>query len=125
MRVVEVGPKRVTFATLAGHPLAGIVQFESKQLDEGVRFTVEIFARAASTFDLLAMRTVGGLMQSLNWHTVVERMVKVSGGDAPEGVQSESKTLEGEERSRAERLIEELVARHARAEADKEIGARG
>jgi len=115
MRVVESGPKRVTFATLAGHPLAGIVQFETEQIADAVRFTVEIHARAASTFDLVAMRTVGGLMQSINWHLVVNRMIDVSGGEAPEGVQSESQFLEDEEATTAERRIDDLVTRYARA----------
>jgi nucleoside-diphosphate-sugar epimerase len=124
MRVIEAGPKRVTFATLEGHPLAGIVQFVTEQIENGVRFTVDIHARSASTFDLIAMSTVGGLMQSLNWKTVVSRMVDISGGQAPDGVQSESKGLEGEEADRARRMIDDLVARHAREEVDKEIGAR-
>jgi NADH dehydrogenase len=122
MRVVESGPKRVTFATLEGHPLAGVVQFTTEQIEEGVRFTVEVYARAASTFDLVALRTIGGLMQSINWELVVSRMVDMSRGNAPHGVQHQSETFEGEEAERVERWIDDLVSRRARVEVEKEIG---
>jgi NADH dehydrogenase len=124
MRVVEAGPKRVTFATLAGHPLAGVVQFVTESAPVGARFRVEVFARAASTFDLLAMSTVGGLLQSLNWEMVVNRVAELSGGSAPDGVQTTTDTLEGGEARRIERWIEEMVSRHARKEAEQSLAGK-
>ncbi len=72
IRVEEVTPREITFATLRGHPLAGVVRFAARQRENGVlRFTVSVFARAATTFDWVAMNTVGGVAQNSNWRTAL------------------------------------------------------
>nr|MBA3272073.1 DUF1990 family protein [Acidobacteriota bacterium] len=109
IRVEEVTPREITFATLRGHPLAGVVRFAARQRENGVlRFTVSVFARAATTFDWVAMNTVGGVAQNSNWRTTVERVVELSGGKAG-AVQSRSNTVSKQERVEIEERIGEIV----------------
>ena len=119
VRVEEVAPRRVTFSTVEGHMLAGMIQFKaSGDKRRDVRFLVEIHARAATALDLLAMSTVGDSLQKENWEEVVTRVVALSGGTAPLGVQSETKTLGDEEARRIERRLSDLINRRKRAEVE-------
>lgn len=115
MRVAEADKRRVTFVTIEGHPLAGVVSFSSEQSGAGVRFMVEIHARAANALDYLSMSTVGSILQDSNWIEVVERVVEESGGRAREGVEHDETTLEGKEAERVERRVEALVVGRRRA----------
>lgn len=112
VRVEELTARRITFVTLEGHPLAGVVQFKTSALKKGVRFMIEIHTRHASLLDKLAMSLGGSLAQSMNWQEVVERVVELSGGRAPDGVRSESLTLDEAGAKRAEAMIEGLVKRY-------------
>ncbi len=118
IRVEEVGDRRITFATVEGHPLAGIVQFVSDDADQGVRFMVQIHARASNLFDFVAMKTVGSGMQKSNWEEVVTRMVELSGGAAPDGVQTETIELDEQEAAQVEAQIEEMVIGRKRERAE-------
>ena len=114
IRVVEVKSRAITFATLRGHPLAGVVRFTTTEPAAGtVRFTVSVFARAASMVDWLALSTVGGAAQNSTWRTVVDRMITLSGGSAS-GVEEEKDVVHGEESARIESWIGELVTQHRR-----------
>ena len=115
VRVEEVTPTHVVFATLEGHPLAGIVEFTTADTPEGLRFAIDIHARASNLLDLLAIRTIGGPMQSANWRTVVQRVIDLSGGTS-DGVKTESKKLDDDESTRAEERIRSLVQRREREE---------
>ncbi|HEX5705703.1 MAG TPA: NAD(P)H-binding protein [Pyrinomonadaceae bacterium] len=116
MRVAEAERRRVTFVTIEGHPLAGVVGFTSERTTRGVRFTVETLARAANVFDYVSMSTVGSFLQDANWVQVVERMIEVSGGKSRSGVESDEATLEDEEAASVERRIESLVVGRRRAQ---------
>ena len=117
VRVEEVAARRITFATLEGHMLAGAIRFDTRgEKRSGVRFTVEIHARPATAFDWVAVNTFGDAMQSSNWERVVGRVVGLSGGEAPEGVRSETVTLEEEEAEEVGRKLKGLVDRRKRAE---------
>jgi NADH dehydrogenase len=119
VRVEAVAPRRVTFSTVEGHMLAGMIQFTaSGEKRRDVRFLVEIHARAATGLDLLAMSTVGDSLQKTNWEEVVTRVVQLSGGTAPAGVQSETETLDDEAARRVERRLSDLVNRRKRAEVE-------
>lgn len=108
VRAVEANEHSLTFATLQGHPLAGLVTFRTEDLDGAVvRFSIELHARAANIFDWVAMRTIGRPMQSANWRTVVTRVVELSGGVAPDGLEEKSEPVSEE--------IAEAVSRHAKA----------
>jgi len=115
MRVIELEKRSITFATLEGHPLAGVVRFRCTPDEGSLCFEVDIQARAADFFDWVAMRTVGAVAQNSNWVQVVRRMIKVSGGKAPDGVQHESENVKGEEIARVENSINDLVIDHKRA----------
>ncbi len=115
VRVEVVEPERVVLATLEGHPLAGIVEFSARKEGASIRFAVDVYARAANVFDLVAMKTVGAPAQSSNWRTVVERMIEISGGTSA-GVETEVRTLDDAEAARAERGIRSMVQARQRAE---------
>lgn len=116
MRVEEVTADRFTFATLAGHPLAGVVSFSATDVDAALEFQVTVHAKAANPFDWIAMQTVGKGAQQSNWEAVVAKVVTLSGGGAEHGVESEAVSLDEELTARTEAWIVELVAQRKRAE---------
>jgi hypothetical protein len=59
---------------------------------------------------------VGDRMQSLTWTHVVEKMIEVSQGTAPAGVEHASASLDEEEAKAIEHWVEELAMRRKRAE---------
>lgn len=118
MKVAESDDARVTFVTVEGHPLAGVVQFRTEERRGRVRFAVETHARASNALDFVAMATVGSFLQDRNWEEVVRRMVERSGGSAPDGVRSESKTLDAAEAEAVERWVEGLVETRKREQTD-------
>jgi uncharacterized protein YbjT (DUF2867 family) len=119
VRVEEVAPRRIILSTVEGHMLAGMIQFSaSGDKRRAVRFLVDIHARAATGLDLLAMSTVGDSLQKENWEEVVTRVVALSGGTAPLGVQSETETLDDAEAQRIERRLTDLINRRKRAEVE-------
>lgn len=124
IRVEEVAPLHVTFGTVEGHPLAGVVRFLAARNGETVRFTVEIHTRAASWLDFVSMKLGGEVAQRLNWITVVERMVERSGGEAPDGVRQETETLEEGRAGVVERWVDRLVTRRRRHENEDRSRAR-
>jgi NADH dehydrogenase len=121
IRVVQVTPRAVTFATLRGHPLAGVVHFTADAPRDGtVRFAVNVFARAATMVDWLAISTVGGAAQNSTWRTVVERMVALSGGRAVR-IDEDKDIARGEEAEQIERWVGEVVKRHRRAQHQRTV----
>lgn len=116
MRVEEVASDGFTFATLAGHPLAGVVRFSAEDVAGGVRFCVTVHAQAANPFDWVAMQTVGKAAQRSNWEDVVAKVVALCEGTAERGVESDAVALDDEEAARTEQWIVELVAQRKRAD---------
>jgi uncharacterized protein YbjT (DUF2867 family) len=114
IRVVESTDRHVTFATIEGHPLAGVVRFSTSDASDRVRFEVTVYARAANAFDWIVMNTVGAVMQDANWVAVVERMVELSRGAAVEGIQTEKTTVE--ESEKIEEWIRDLIVATKREE---------
>ena len=109
VRVEVAEPTHVVFATLEGHPLAGIVEFTSDDTPSGVRFAIDVFMRASNIFDHIFVKTLGGPAESANWRAVVQRIINASGGTS-EGVHQEKETLEGERALRLENRVREIVA---------------
>jgi hypothetical protein len=66
--------------------------------------------------DFLAMRTVGDRLQEHTWSHVVEKVIEISGGRAPAGVESESASLDEGEAKAIERWVAELALRRKRVE---------
>jgi uncharacterized protein YbjT (DUF2867 family) len=116
VRVEVSDPTHVVFATIEGHPLAGIVEFTSTDLPHGVRFAVDVYARASNFFDWVAVRTVGAPAQNANWRGVVQRIIDASGGTS-EGVHEEKEKLSEEDAAVVEKRIKGIVQERKRDEA--------
>ena len=121
VRVAAIEPRRVTLLTLEGHPLAGAVRFLCEPRGNAVRFQVEVYDRPANVIDFIAMRAVGDRLQDHTWSHVVDKMVQISGGSAPEGVEHESVTLDDDEAAAIEQWCEEIAMRAKRAENTEKI----
>ena len=114
MRVEDITPDRIVCATLEGHPLAGLLTLDFLERGKLVRFEVGVHARGADVADAVLMAALGELLQDLNWRRVVENVVKLSGGRAPEGVQTLVTELDDEEATRIEEWAAQLVVRRLR-----------
>lgn len=123
VRVVERTPTSFTFVTVEGHPLAGVVTFAAETQPRGLRFEVRVVSRPADVFDWLAMKTLGGILQSRNWRGVVKRVIEFSRGTAPEGVHKQTDSLSEEEIHALERWADALVHAHKRTENEEAITA--
>jgi uncharacterized protein YbjT (DUF2867 family) len=124
VRVAALEPRRATLLTLEGHPLAGAVRFLAEPRGRAIRFQVEVYDRPANVIDFVAMRAIGDRLQDHTWSHVVDRMVQISGGTAPAGVEHESAALDEEEAAAIERWCEEIAMRAKQTEnAEKIEGA--
>jgi uncharacterized protein YbjT (DUF2867 family) len=115
VRVEVAEPTRVVFGTLEGHPLAGIVEFNTADTDRGVRFSIDTYTRAANVVDWIAMRTVGASAQAANWRQVVQRVIEESGGTS-EGVHEETESLDEARAARVEERVTQMVNERKREE---------
>jgi NADH dehydrogenase len=116
VRAEQITDRTMTLVTLEGHPLAGAIRFLFEERGDAIRVEVQSYDRAGSTIDRVAMSTIGRFLKSATWEALVERMVEVSGGRAPDGVQVESEALDEEQASRVEEWVEELVMERKREE---------
>ena len=118
VRVEEVTPRSITNVTLEGHFFAGVIRFLAEEPEPGViRFEVLAYTRAADQLDRLAVRTVGKVAQHETWTTVVEEVVRRSGGQVPDGVQAEDEIAGEQEAREVEAWTEALVTERKREEA--------
>lgn len=115
VRLEEKTEARATFATLEGHPLAGVMQLHSEQLEGKIRFSVHTASQAADVFDWMAMKTAGSAIQDSNWQHLVERVIGLSGGVAPRGVETDAHSMTDDEVKTLRKWIEKLVERELRA----------
>ncbi|QDT53998.1 3 beta-hydroxysteroid dehydrogenase/Delta 5--_4-isomerase [Caulifigura coniformis] len=121
VRVHQCDPDRVTFTTVEGHPLAGVVSFFAEGRSPGLRFTVETMARPANTLDWIAINLAGRWFQDLTWQNVAARMGELSGGQSPDGVQTKARTVEGEEARQIEQWADDFIATRRREKMEEEI----
>jgi uncharacterized protein YbjT (DUF2867 family) len=115
VRVEVADPTHVVFATLEGHPLAGIVEFTTSESGGALRFAIDTWTRASNFLDWIAVRTVGAPAQDANWRAVVQRIIDASGGTS-DGVQQEKETLSEEEAARLEERVKGMVQERKRDE---------
>jgi len=115
VRVEVSEPTRVVFATVEGHPLAGIVEFTTAETETGVRFAIDTWTRPSNIVDFIAMRTVGEPVQSANWRAVVDNVVEASGGTSG-GVETQSVKLNEEEAELAADRIRSMIRSRQRSE---------
>ena len=116
VRVAALESRRATLVTLAGHPLAGAVRFLCEPRGTDLRFQVEVYERAATVLDLVAMRTIGDRLQDHTWEQVVVNMEKRSGGTAQAGVQREQEALTEQEATELTAWLKEITVRRKREE---------
>jgi uncharacterized protein YbjT (DUF2867 family) len=113
VRVELSEPTHVVFATIEGHPLAGIVEFTTRDTANGVSFAVDVFARASNFFDWAAVRTVGAPAQNANWRSLVQRVIDATGGTS-DGVHEKKEKLNDEDAAGVEKRVRELVQERKR-----------
>jgi NADH dehydrogenase len=123
VRLDERTETTATFVTLEGHPLAGVLTFAAEREGDSLRFLVEVSAQPSNVLDWIAMHTVGGVMQTQNWREVVQRVIDMSGGTAPDGVQQHKEKLSESEVSELSARIRHLVAARQRAETERVIAS--
>lgn len=111
VRVAEVEPHEVVCATLDGHALAGAIRFLSRAEQDAVRFEIRSYTRAASLVDMVGMAAGGRQLQRAAWARVLEAVVERSGGEAPDGVQTDTVELRDGAAERVERWSDELAVR--------------
>lgn len=116
LRVAEVVPDSVTAQTVEGDPLAGLVTFRFRDQAQGIRAEIVVEAAGATLVDRLLATATGGLLDDLDWAGALERVVEVSGGRAPSGVQRDVMTLDPDEAARVRERSERL--RDARTRGD-------
>lgn len=96
VRVAEASERRLTLLTVAGHPIAGAVRFQTAPEGDAVHFEIEVYDRPASLIDDVLMRTIGGVLQRSTWVDLARNLVRASGGEGR--VQTEEKPLDERER---------------------------
>lgn len=116
VRLEERADTSATFSTVEGHPLAGILRFSAEPHRGGIRFAIEITARAANAIDWLGMRTIGAPMQNSNWREVAQRVVEFSGGAALDGLESQTRYLNEIEAAEMQKWMDGLIAARKRRE---------
>lgn len=121
VRMIDRAETSATFVTIQGHPLAGVLTLAAEREAPGLRFLIETVTQPANVLDWLTLRTIGGAMQSQNWRTVVRRVVDISGGAAPNGVQKTHERLNEHELQKFNERVQELVAAQKRAGIEDEI----
>ena len=119
VRVAEAADRRITLLTLEGHPLAGAVRCLFDYHGPAVRFEIQAYDRAANAVDFVAMRAVGDFVQNRTWNAVVDNVVRASGGEARDGVRSESGSLSTDKARAVESWLDALVTRMKREEVAK------
>lgn len=122
VRVEARDDNAILLATIAGHPLAGVVRFRFQDRDGGVvRFTIDVAERPASRLDQISMALVGRAAQTKTWKQTAENVARAAGGDTPHGVIEESWELSDETAEPLEDWINELIQRRKR-ETDNRAG---
>lgn len=115
VRVEVAEPSHVVFATIEGHPLAGIVEFRTADAGGAVRFSIDTYTRSSNLIDLIATRTLGAAAQSANWRAVVQRVIDGSGGTS-DGVHDEGEKLSEEDAQRVEARVKSMIQDRKREE---------
>jgi len=119
LRVAEVARDSVTAVTVEGGPLAGLITFRFLDRPEALEAAIVVEAAAATPLDRVLASAADGALEDFDWPGALERLVALSGGRAPAGIERTSVTLDEEEadrvRQRAERL--RLMRQRSRAPA--------
>jgi uncharacterized protein YbjT (DUF2867 family) len=120
VRVARIASNSMVFVTMEGHFLAGAIRFAiSEREGEGtLRFEIRSYTRFSDRLDEVGMRTVGRPAQKATWEGAVEALVERSGGEAVDGVQSDTEMLEDRDADRVESWVREVVFDREREDPD-------
>jgi hypothetical protein len=115
VRVEAADARSITLATIAGHPLAGVVRFRFQDRDNGtVRFIIDVVERPASRLDQISMALIGTAAQTRTWKETAENVARACGGRPSGEVTEQSWELEDESAEPLEEWITQLVQRRRR-----------
>jgi Domain of unknown function (DUF1990) len=96
VRVIEVTPCSFRFATLEGHLEAGQIEWGARDLDGALRFEVESWSRPGDRVSDLAHHRLhmAKEVQLHMWTSVLENVVKLTGGRMRAGVDIHTAVLD-------------------------------
>lgn len=122
VRVEAIDETSATLATIAGHPLAGVVRFRFQNRDGSagapaarmVRFIIDVVERPASRLDQLSMAIVGTAAQTRTWKRTAENVGRMAGGEPAGDVDATSWELDDESAESLEEWITALVQQRRR-----------
>lgn len=115
VRVEAADASSVTLATIAGHPLAGVVRFRFQDRDNGdIRFIIDVVERPASRLDQISMALIGTAAQARTWKETAENVARASGGQPAGDVTEQSWELGDESAEPLEEWITRLIQRRRR-----------
>ncbi len=120
IRVEECEPQSVIFMTIEGHPLAGMVQFETIDQPTTILFCIEVHSRAGTLLDWIAERTFAGYLQNRTWRGVLRRLAK-SKGCSISRIGFRRMTVSVEEANSVDERALNLVRRRKRDESQRLI----
>jgi len=113
VRVAEVGERRMTLLTVAGHPIAGAVRFLIEARGDAVRFEIQVYDRPASMIDQLLMRAAGEFVQRAAWIALATNVARAARGQASD-VQTSEEELDEHETELVNRWATELSVQLSR-----------
>ena len=96
VRVAEVTPTSLRYATLEGHLEAGQIEFRAASSDGELRFRVESWARSGDRLSNLLHEhlRMAKEVQLHMWSSFLERVVRVAGGRLSGGILIETRRLD-------------------------------
>ena len=99
IRTVEVTPHSFRFVTLKGHLEAGQIEWRTRHEDEFVVFQIESWARAGDRLSALMHDRIrmAKEVQLHMWTSVVEKVVRRTGGRLHGGIDIETRRVEADE----------------------------
>jgi uncharacterized protein (UPF0548 family) len=88
VRVIDVGPRSFRLATLTGHLEAGQIEFRTSSDHRSLAFTIESWARSGDRLSdaLYSHLRMAKEVQLHMWTSVLERVVRLSGGVMTGGI---------------------------------------
>ena len=106
VRVLEVDDSSFRLVTLDRHLEAGQIRFSAEDGEDGLRFTIESWARSADLFaDLLYQHLrMAKEIQLHMWTSFLERVAKLAGGRVSGGIEIDTRRLEQPVDERLERV---------------------
>ncbi len=97
VRTIHVDATSFRFATLEGHLEAGQIEWRAREADGVLRFQIESWARPADWFSAVAhdRLLMAKEVQLHMWTSVVERVAELVGGRLRQGVDIETRRVDG------------------------------